>query len=478
MNSADDRKISSTLTALLRAELRDARFSVTQLARGNVEFVPSDHGGSTTSTLEETSEKELDARSLRVLHREDIGKRELFESDVRVKALFRGVESATRLAEFERLLDDIGVLSEGQIAHALGSVIPAYHRSSVVLTDSPEKSISVSATSELWSDLLVDACLTTPRSTAGKVRRWVSGAPFTFETRVLLGRLNATSPFSLASGLAVERLPRRNDRLEGWFPTGSSGMLSDYLHRTLLRIPCRFSPVLAKPTKITKQVDGTPVASWETSANIESTWPLPLGGIHELGRALSLVCDVAVEMPRIWSDYGDHLHFGQQSGSSWYGILSSELPPRTDTDPTLTADDLKKALRLQPELRDMADSVETAVRYWLKSKARRSDPVDRLVFLRTALEALFLDRGNRAELTFRLATNGAWYTGGNPAERRQRYNTLKDVYAAASGAVHSGRVKNAAERLLTAGQEICRLAILKRLRSRQDPVWENIVFGR
>lgn len=28
------------------------------------------------------------------------------------------------------------------------------------------------------------------------------------------------------------------------------------------------------------------------------------------------------------------------------------------------------------------------------------------------------------------------------------------------------------------GQEICRLAILKRLRSRQAPVWENIVFGR
>ena len=126
----------------------------------------------------------------------------------------------------------------------------------------------------------------------------------------------------------------------------------------------------------------------------------------------------------------------------------------------------------------MPDSVKTAFKYWLKSKARRPELTDRLVFLRTALEALFLDGGNRAELTFRLATNGAWYTGRNPPERRQRYNTLKNVYAAASGAVHSGRVKSTAEKLLTDGQEICRLAILKRLRSGKDPVWENIVFGR
>ena len=308
MSSVDDSRIDSTLTALLRAELRDARFSVTQLARGNVEFVPGDHGGSTTSTLEETSEREYTARSLRALHQEDVAKRELFESDIRVKALPRGVESATHLAEFVRLIDDIGVLSEGHIAHALGSVIRTSHRSSVVPADSPEKSIGVSATSDLWSYLLVDACLTTPRSTASKVRRWVSGAPLAFETRVLLGRLNATSPFALASGLVVERLPRRNDRLEGWFPTGSSGTLSDYLDRTLLRIPCRISPVLAKPTKVTKQEDGTPVTSWKTSANVELTWPLPVGGIHELRRALSLVCDVAVEMPRIWSDYGTGQH--------------------------------------------------------------------------------------------------------------------------------------------------------------------------
>ena len=101
----------------------------------------------------------------------------------------------------------------------------------------------------------------------------------------------------------------------------------------------------------------------------------------------------------------------------------------------------------------MPDSVEPALRYWPKSKARSTSLADRLVFLRTALEALFLDRSSRAELAFRLATNRTWYTGRNPAERRQRFDTLKEVYGAASRAANSGSVKKTAEKLLTDGQE-------------------------
>ncbi len=266
----------------------------------------------------------------------------------------------------------------------------------------------VSAATDLWSYLLVDACLTAPRRTTNKVLRWVRGTPLNFETRVLLGRLNAAFSFALANGLAVERPPRRNDQLDGWFLTGSGVALSDYLDRTMLRLPCKVSPVLPKPIKITEKLDGTPTQSWQTTATIESSWPLPLGDIHGLGRALSLVCDVAVEMSYIWFDYSEHAHFGRRLDRSSHGIGSRELPPRTDTDPALTADGVKEAFRLHPQLRNMPRNVHTAFEYWLKSKARRIDLADRLVFLRTALEALFLDDGNRAELTFRLATNDAW----------------------------------------------------------------------
>ena len=475
MNSAANKNMASALAALLRAELRDIRFSVTHLVHGHIEFVPGEGGGHTSSRFDQTFRKELDARGLKALHQEGAWKREARRSDIRVKALCRSPESAARLNDFERFLDDIGILSEGRIAHALGLLLPGSHNVELH-NDFPETSIGFSTTADLWNYLLIDACLTGPRRTAAKMLRWARGAPLAFETRVLLGRLNTASSFVLPRRLAVERLPRESDRLDAGFRARSGVTLSDYLDRAMLRIPCQIAPVLTKPIKITEQRDGTPVESWKSSADIKSTWPLPLGGISDLSRALSLMCNVEVETPLIWTDYGNHAHFGQQVGRHSSG--TGEMPPRTATESTLTANDLKDAIRLQPALRNMPDSVETAFRYWLKSKSRRPDQADSMVFLRTALEALFLDGGNRAELTFRLATNGAWYTGRNPAERRQCYNTLKNVYTAASGAVHSGRIGNTAEKLLTDGQEICRLAILKRLRSKQDPVWESIVFGR
>ena len=106
--------------------------------------------------------------------------------------------------------------------------------------------IGVSETADLWNYLLVDACLSTPRPTANKVLRWARGARLAFETRVLLGRLHAAAPFALANGLAVKRLPRSSKDLDHWLPTGLSIAPSDYLDRTLLRIPCTIAPVLVR----------------------------------------------------------------------------------------------------------------------------------------------------------------------------------------------------------------------------------------
>ena len=147
------------------------------------------------------------------------------------------------------------------------------------------------------------------------------------------------------------------------------------------------------------------------------------GGIHELTRPLSLVCDVAVETPVIWTDYGDHAHFVQHDGVSNTG--TGEPTPRSASESRLTVDQLTEALELQPQLCEPPIGVRIALQYWLKSKERRTDVPDGLVFLRTALEALFLDRSNRSELAFRLALQGAWYTGRNPVERQDRFDVLK-----------------------------------------------------
>ena len=390
--TADDKRRVSELEKLLRAELHCARFSLKYFTRRNAEIRPEPFGGSSTLTeSQKHSEEELDAAGLKALHHQGTWKQQLF-SHTQVKALLNGLGSTARQTEFEALLDDLGVLFEDHVGTALGPVIGGYSAGTMSF-DSPDKSIGVSKSADLWSYLLVDACLGTPRRTASKVLRWARGAPLAFETRIFLGRLKASSSFALPSGLSVLRFPCDSDLLETWLPNDFGVPPPDFLDRTVLRIPCKIAPVFAKPTIELEQPKGPPIVSAKKLAKFKATWVLPAGGVDPLMRALSLVCDVAVETPVIWPDYGEHAHFGQQYHSS--NSSSNEPTPRNATESTLTADDLKKAFRLQPELCNLPADVETALQYWLKSKARRSDDADRLVFLRTALEALFLPKGNR-----------------------------------------------------------------------------------
>ena len=437
MDSLDDRRAISALAILLHEELREARFHVSHLALTEAELLPNQSVGATSTRHEPTFVETLDADGLKALHDKGEWKQNLYRSEIRVKALPGGPESVARRTRLELFLDELDIVSEGHVVHTLAPLLPVYTFPNHPL-DSPEAIFGLDEVEELWRYFLVDACLHRPRDAASKVVRWARGARLDFETRVLLGRLDTAEPFALANGLAVERLPRKSRDLGGLLPVALGFPSLDYLGRTLLRIPCTVAALLTNPPVVTAQSAGARTRPWQKTVRkeLKPNWPLPSGGIYDLSRALSLVCDVAVETPLIWTDYGEHAHFGRRHGVSNMG--TGEPLPRSATQAPLTADSLKEALRFQRRLRSSPTGLETAVRYWLKSKARGVDIEDALVFLRTALEALFLPEGNRDELAFRLAINGAWYTGRNRAERRERYDVLTEVYRAASGAVHGG----------------------------------------
>ena len=470
----DDRSIVAALTELLRDELREARFHVSHLTRSEAELIQGPHGGRTSTRFEPTLVESWDADGLKALHDGGGWKRTLFPSEILVKMLPRGSESAASCVRFERILDDLGVVSEGRVVLALAPLLPVYTFPSHPF-DSPEVVFGLEETAELWRYLLVDACLGSLRRTASKLVCWARDGCLAFETRVVLGRLHASEPFSLSNGLGIVVLPRTSSELNEWLPVGLDIATTDYLGRTILRIPCTVAPCLSKPPPAIDQPAGARIEPCQMTVGIKQSWGLPPGGISTLIRAVSLVCNVAVETPLIWTNYGEHVHFGQRHGVASMGA-GEPLPPRTE-ECELTVDNLKEAIRLQPHVHEPPADVETALRYWLKSKDQRLELADRLVYLRTALEALFLDN-RQGEFTFRLATNGAWYTGRDHVDRRNRYKALRDAYGAASEAVHGQPMKNCAAGLLVRGQDICREGIMKRIRSKQQPDWLDIVFGR
>lgn len=479
MNQRTELRTNLALAKLLRDELRDAQFVVTQLRSRDESVISGFFGGAVTTNFEVESEETLDAGELKRMHDKGDWKAKLFWSKFSVRISAPHPNSRKRRENFENILRECGVLSDGHVGHALGGLLRGYYETKAIIPGPPEETVGVSKVEELWQYLVVDACLNTARRTASKLLRWASGEHIRFETCVLLGGVETTKSFTLANGVEVTRVANKSTDLDSWLPVSSRVKPSTYLGSTILRIPCTIGPGLWKPKKLVDERDSVSVISWDKTVEVALSWALEESSIEEMCRAISVICDVAVETPTIWIDYGEHSHFWERHRSSNAG--TGEPFSRNITKSEITKETFKEAMRFMKLSREhhAEDEVQIALIYWIKSKASKFDIIERLIFLRTALEALYLNEGNQGESRFRLATRGAWYTGRNKKERQEYYDVLKKLYVVASTAVHTGRVKNknTAESLLKKGWGICREGIIKRMKSREKPIWDEIVLG-
>ncbi len=126
----------------------------------------------------------------------------------------------------------------------------------------------------------------------------------------------------------------------------------------------------------------------------------------------------------------------------------------------------------------MFEKLRVPIQRWRRSKAA-SNGVDLAIDLRIALESLFLDNGNRAELSFRLALRAAWYLGAEGDERTKIFEAIRDAYDIASKAVHTGEGYDYEIPVnLAVAQDICRMSILRRIdEGGKPPDWKRVVLG-
>lgn len=124
------------------------------------------------------------------------------------------------------------------------------------------------------------------------------------------------------------------------------------------------------------------------------------------------------------------------------------------------------------------EKLRVPIQRWRRSKAARNG-VDLAIDLRIALESLFLDEGNNAELSFRLALRAAWYLGAEGDERTKIFEALRKAYTIGSKAVHTGEgYDDEIPAELTAAQDICRMSILRRIsEGGKPPDWKKVVLG-
>ena len=124
------------------------------------------------------------------------------------------------------------------------------------------------------------------------------------------------------------------------------------------------------------------------------------------------------------------------------------------------------------------EKLRVPIQRWRRSKAA-SNGVDLAIDLRIALESLFLDEGNNAELSFRLALRAAWYLGAEGHERTKIFDAVRDAYNIGSKAVHTGEgYDDVIPANLAVAQDICRMSILRRIsEGGKPPNWKKVVLG-
>lgn len=128
--------------------------------------------------------------------------------------------------------------------------------------------------------------------------------------------------------------------------------------------------------------------------------------------------------------------------------------------------EIKQQKRLRVPLRKLSDCLST------------SDQVQRMVDLRTCLEALFLDGNKEGEYRYRLALRASIYTAEKVAERPKVFKAVRDCYDLGSAAVHSGEVNITPQQQesVELAQNAVRVALIKQIEG-DTPDFDALILG-
>ena len=309
-----------------------------------------------------------------------------------------------------------------------------------------------------------------PTQAIHMLRSWVGGEPIRYTQRGMLVGLSPNHPtVSLADTITIHPLPMsRHDLLQDLSPTAMSHVNSPQpVGRMALSIGHDVKPAFFNPNQ-----NGMP----EPQITLADHQLAKLSSAY-LREALSLACDAPIDFEAVWYDYGDLFAFSSGGISSMTRMRTTFWNGEANIGPEQWSHAVD-ILRDRSRAGSAKSRLDLAIQRWWASKGGQN-LADNLIDLRIALERLYLPQ-DRGELAFRLAARGAWHVGRDYDERKEHWQTLREVYALASTAVHTGEVKDTLENrgLLVRGQRLCRAGILRRLNDAAEPDWDALILGK
>ena len=387
---------------------------------------------------------------------------------LKIKPIYSAETRERLTSELQALLERY--IEDGHVGHAVAS-IEGFPITTVRSNGFTTKEM-VSVLEDFRDYLIVATAILGAERVASHIGAWVDAKPLRYWTKVLLVGTRLDEPIMLDSRIGVERLSTMSNKL----PESLAGLGTEapetYLGGVVLSVAREATPAIFKPKKGEN-------GQWNSSNDVRHSWALGNSSIDEFCEALSLSYGSCIRRKQMWLDYGELREFTAVS------TRQSE-PARLVVDPlsnnvSLTQSALEEAWQLHRQRisRNTKDGVGTAIGRWVNSMRPEATLQDQFIELRIALEALFLDGKSQTEMSFRMATRGAWYAGGNIQVRRRNHKALVKAYRVSSAAIHAGAVEDsdANRGLLKTIQSLCRAGVIQRLSEDWEPNWEDMILG-
>ena len=273
-------------------------------------------------------------------------------------------------------------------------------------------------------------------------------------------------------------------------PNAEWATTADMLGRTVLEIDEHTKPAFFNP----------PAENEELPSLLSST---ALGdiGLEELLPALCLILNRRVDYAWLWNNpcetgaftgTSSVLGFTVPSVKPHWGELGSithspqigvvQLSSFALPTANLSEDDARRMWTFLPELirrMNKEERFRVAVKRWMEAVAHDVQSMDRLIDLRIALEALYID-SDQGELSFRLALTGAHHLGASFEERKAIQGSLRRFYDLSSRAIHGTEISGLKAVDRTAVEQatkLCRDGIVKVVETKNRPDWRDLLLG-
>ena len=307
----------------------------------------------------------------------------------------------------------------------------------------------------------------------------------------LITGVSIPAAFQVFDGITLVPLPESASELPPHLPNiptepdrYSPISVNDLLGRTLVQVEFEVSPIFHKPAE-TYTFSSGPDQHFIIKLKGQE---IPNPNLNALCQALSVAGRCRVQSVMSWTSLLDYEIFDLSTswgiGSGGYGatVPDSGLGETVPLNPSQmeTIKTLYMGLTQLPT--ETWEKLRIPIDRWAKAMAAEN-PLDQIVDLGISLESLYVP-DSQGESGFRLAHHAAWHLGKDKAERRDLVKDFRQIYAARSDVVHTGRLRGDRAKpsfdmpeFVRHTQDLCWQGITSIIEAGEIPDWSDLAMG-